>query len=196
MLGARSRQVTGGIAWAAFGKHPAWAEFFAVGSAGPCALAYQAWVRRGFDHLLEAGHDGRRPCVYHLWSAGENETILLFGLLRASADALGRPFPLLLTGTMAWPGWQSAWQRLDDFFVGMWPEVEDAARGMHAAPADILARLAAVSLPTDMATPRRPGDNTRPAPTAMFTGGCGEEQAERRFYAPLTADDFVRLWTQ
>lgn len=128
MLGA-----VGPWEWAAFGKHPAALDFIRIGRDLPIFSAFSGWMASG-QQALETGK-GRRTGGYswRFWARGARKDGLLCGLLRASSDRIGRPYPLLVMGTGEIRAWEKGWDLLPLALEGLWRRMESISSGPYRA---------------------------------------------------------------
>jgi type VI secretion system protein VasJ len=93
MLGI-GRAKTGGE-FSAYGKHPAFDDFFNLNVGSPLALALSSWVENG---AKLAGKQVSHVHSFRFWMRGIQKDEVVLGLIRDSSDRLGRPYPLLIMG--------------------------------------------------------------------------------------------------
>lgn len=79
------------------------ADYFSIGEQTHFVVAYRKWVTFGYQNYINNEGFGKKVCSYRVWSKGDTTTSLAVGLLQSSAENLGRPFPLLLIGTVQLP---------------------------------------------------------------------------------------------
>jgi hypothetical protein len=170
------------------------ADYFSIGDQTHYTVAYRKWVTFGYQHFLNSGGFEKQACSYRFWSKGDSNTALAVGLLQSSSDNLRRPFPLLLIGTGQFPCWQKMWHAFPDTFKNVWTELEKIAGERYQSPGDIATDFAKISPP---ALSEHQGVQPCPEaiPNAVFTGGCGGKNTVFRFTGPLTAQDFIQLWS-
>ena len=85
-----------GWRFAAFGKHPGAKDYIRLGSTTPMLEGIADWVDKGY-----AGIEGKKKGMadaasWRFWSKGFGPGALVCGVVRDSADRLGRPYPLLV----------------------------------------------------------------------------------------------------
>jgi type VI secretion system protein VasJ len=169
------------------------ADYFSIGEQTHFAAAYRNWVTFGYQQYIQSGGSGKQICSYRFWSKGDSTVSVAVGLLQSSVDSLGRPFPLLLIGTVQLSSWQKMWPAFADALGNVWADLEKIAAERYPSLQDIPAELSRISLP---ALPEghfaQPGPEA--APNAVFTGGSKEKSTVIRFTGPLTTLDFIRLW--
>jgi type VI secretion system ImpM family protein len=182
------------IKWFVYGKHPKFADFFSIGDETKFTVAYTKWVALGFQQHINNQGVCEQICSYRFWSKGDSSQSLAVGLLRSSADSLGRPFPLLFIGTSLLPFWQKQWYDLDKQLDQIWTGVEKIAGDGQKTLQDILTDLAKISLPV-LAEFSYRQQCSEATPNAVFTGGCEGGVTQIRFVNPLTTQDFIRLWS-
>ncbi|WP_373500921.1 type VI secretion system-associated protein TagF [Desulfococcus sp.] len=119
--------------WAAFGKHPAAADFIRVGEDLPIFSAFSGWLASG-QKALDAGR-GRETGSYswRFWARGARKDHVLCGLFRASSDRIGRCHPLMILGTGEIRAWEKGWDLLPFLFEGLWRRMESISSGPYRA---------------------------------------------------------------
>ncbi len=136
--------------WAACGKHPLGKDYFRFDVGSPLQSAFASWVDQGFSSLPEGPDIRRTICFWRFWAKGAKKGQLACGLLKASSDGIGRPYPLLIVGTGSLNGWEKHWELLPRVMENIWQnmeyiaarrfdhlhELEEAVRQMRA-PGDI-----------------------------------------------------------
>lgn len=128
MLGAVGRWQ-----WAAFGKHPAALDFIRIGRDLPIFSAFSGWLTSG-QQALETGKDRRTGAYsWRFWARGAGKDHLLCGLLRASSDRIGRPYPFLMMGTGEIRAWEKGWDLLPLGLEGLWRRMESISSGPYRA---------------------------------------------------------------
>ncbi len=189
----REGTVPSDFKWFVYGKHPMFADYFSLGEQTHFAMAYRKWVTFGYQQYINSGGPGKQVCSYRFWSKGDSTTSVAVGLLQSSADSLGRPFPLLLMGTVQLSSWRKVWPAFAGALENLWAGLEKIAGERYPLLQDISTELSRISLP---ALPERHSAQPGPeaVPNAVFTGGSKEKSTVIRFTGPLTTQDFVRLW--
>ena len=179
--------------WFVYGKHPMFADYFSIGEQTHFAAAYRKWVAFGYQQYINSGGFGKKVCSYRFWSKADSTTSVAVGLLQSSTDSLGRPFPLLLIGTVQLSSWQKMWSAFADTLENVWVGLEKIAGERYQSIQDISTDLSRISLP---ALPEHHSlqPSSEAVPNAVFTGGSKEKSTVIRFSGPLTTQDFVRLW--
>jgi len=117
-----------------FGKHPSFKDFLCLGQETPLTMSLAQWVEGGYRDLSR--EDQERFVSWRFWCQGGKD-LLLCGLLRDSADALGRPFPLLLILSWELKGWKKVWERLVLVLEEVWRELEHLAARSWASPVEL-----------------------------------------------------------
>ncbi len=129
----------------AFGKHPSFKDFLSVGREDSLARALARWVEGGYREVAEKGG---LPLSWRFWCRGIGEGWFC-GVLRDSADALGRPFPLLLVLWGRFPGWEKEWERLGERLEGVWRELERMATRNWSSPGEMERAMEHLPAPED-----------------------------------------------
>jgi len=116
-------------AWrfAAVGKHPAARDFLRVGSPSPLVEGLAAWVDAGYAGIGEKRRPAAETCSFRFWARGAAPGAVACGVVRDSADRVGRPYPLLLAGTGPLPGWEGRWDLLPYACLPVWERMEHIA---------------------------------------------------------------------
>lgn len=181
------------IRWFIFGKHPAFADYLNFGCASHLSSTFSNWVRQGFERHVSEGGSSRQPCAYRFWAKADDKHGLVIGILKSSADSMGRPFPLLLLGTVSLKGWKDQWQMLAEYLEIPWSGMEIIANTTYEKPPMLIQDLSEINLPG--LKDRLGAKSCETTPNLLFIGGCHEKQSIIRYTEPLTAQDFIRLWT-
>jgi type VI secretion system protein VasJ len=113
-----------GWRFAAFGKHPWAKDYIRLGSATPLLEGIADWVDKGY-----AGVEGKKKGMtdaasWRFWLKGFGPGALVCGIVRDSADRLGRPYPLLVLGTGSLPEWEGHWDLLPYACLPVWERIE------------------------------------------------------------------------
>ena len=114
----------------AFGKHPAFDDFFSIQVASPIPRALVAWIEKAVVQHPPA-HQKATSCSYRFWTKGIKNYDLTLGLVRDSSDRMGRPYPLLITAGVAIKNWQKTWQDIFSVFEPVFRTFEASAAGRH-----------------------------------------------------------------
>jgi len=110
--------------WAASGKHPLGKDYFRFDVSSPLQSAFASWVDQGFSSLPEDPDIRRAICFWRFWAKGAKKGELACGLLKASSDGIGRPYPLLIIGTGYRNGWEKHWEHLPRVLENLWQHME------------------------------------------------------------------------
>jgi type VI secretion system protein VasJ len=113
-----------GWRFAAFGKHPGAKDYVRLGSTTPLLTGIADWVDKGY-----AGVEGKKKgmadaAAWRFWSKGSGPGALVCGVVRDSADGLGRPYPLLVLGTGPLREWEGNWDLLPYACLPLWQRIE------------------------------------------------------------------------
>ncbi len=125
MLAIGRTKARGKWHWAACGKHPLAADYFRLNVSTPLQQAFETWVAEGFAALPEKDGAHHEICSWRFWSKGVKKGHLACGLLKASSDRMGRPYPLLIVGDGYINGWEEKWAQLPDALKAGWHQMED-----------------------------------------------------------------------
>jgi len=109
--------------WAAYGKHPALKDYFRVGQDFPLLSVFSGWVENGYKQFSKSKSQALHN-VWHFWARGASEEFLVCGLLRDSADGIGRNYPLLIIGTGPVSRWEEDWDLLPLACAEAWRDID------------------------------------------------------------------------
>lgn len=133
--------------FAAFGKHPAAKDFIRLGEAEPVLEGLARWAEAGYEQAKEKRRPIDRAVSWRFWSRGSAPGAIACGLVRDSADRLGRPHPLLLAGAGFLPGWERHWDLLPCACMPLWDRFEHIAARNFGGAADLEAALGGLLAP-------------------------------------------------
>lgn len=87
--------------------------------------ALRTWVEKGFERLARIPvHKGCGRCSWRLMARTAREKEALCGLLKDSADAVGRRYPLLVAGCGPLADWDTHWPAYPLALGDMWERLE------------------------------------------------------------------------
>lgn len=102
------------------GKHPAAADYVALGDHTPWFSAMSKVVASAYSSILARGHPPDDLAPWDFWIALEHKDGLACGRLVPSRDRLNRPYPLLIMGQGSLQGWAGFWERLPLAMESTW----------------------------------------------------------------------------
>ena len=102
------------------GKHPAVADYVALGDHTPWFSAMSKVVASAYSSILARGHPPDALAPWDFWIALEHKDGLACGRVVPSRDRLNRPFPLLIMGQGSLQGWAGFWERLPLAMESTW----------------------------------------------------------------------------
>ena len=114
----------------AFGKHPAFDDFFTIQVESAMTRALVAWIEKAADQQTRA-HKKNTAGSYRFWTKGIKNYDLIIGVIRDSSDRMGRPFPLLITADVAIKNWQKTWHDIFTAFEPVFRTFEKSATGRY-----------------------------------------------------------------
>lgn len=168
--------------WAAFGKHPATADYFRLGESSPFVEGLTKWVEEGY-RLLGGRQGGTLPfCSWRFWARGFGRESLVLGLVRVSSDSLGRPYPLLIMGSGPLDGWEERWDLLPIIAEAAWCQLEYLATHTFNDLTKLERELATLRPPTaawDEVAARRQGLNRLGSPLDPYASFLDLPELER-----------------
>ena len=110
--------------WAVSGKHPLAADYFHSGMESQLHQAFASWVEEGFAALPNTDEARHAICFWRFWVRGARKGSVICGLLKASSDRIGRPYPLLIIGVGNLNGWEKNWTYLPAGLDTIWQQAE------------------------------------------------------------------------
>ncbi len=123
MLGI-GKQKKAGIEVSAYGKHPAFDDYFSVNMAPPLAKALSAWIEGG----IKSGGTAEKSKTIHsfrFWILGIKKEELVLGIVRDSSDRLGRTYPLLIIGRTRMKNRDKKWPAIFNDFEPVFRSFEE-----------------------------------------------------------------------
>lgn len=107
--------------WGATGKHPVARDYISIGFQSGCLREFAGLVERGF---MKIGSAGRRPISYRYFLKGGKKGMISCGIFKDSRDAVGREYPLVVSGYGMLPGWEERWETLPEAMTHVCSEAE------------------------------------------------------------------------
>ncbi len=106
MLGIGKQKT--GLEVSAYGKHPAFDDYFSVNMNTPLANALSAWIENG---IKSNGTADKNKVIrsFRFWVLGIKKEELVLGIVRDSSDRLGRSYPLLIIGSTRMKNRDNQW---------------------------------------------------------------------------------------
>ncbi len=90
---------------------------------------------------MAAGHEKDKASFLFFWSRGNKKDHLIAGVVAASHDSLGRPFPLLLVGETDAISWQQNWPYLVVDLYELWEELRNVIKADYQNLSELSNRL-------------------------------------------------------
>lgn len=168
--------------WAAFGKHPAAADYFRLGVDSPFVEGLTKWVESGYRLLAERVEQPSSFCSWRFWGRGYGKDGLLVGVVRVSSDSLGRPYPLLIMGSGPLEGWEVRWDLLPFACEQSWCQIEYLATNTFHDLKKLAQELQTIRPPTsdwDELASRRQGLNRLGSPVDPYASFLDLPELER-----------------
>jgi len=110
--------------WTARGKHPSIKDYFSIGQSFPLAKAFSEWMERGFEGIDWGSASGFSLSSWRFWTREARRDHISCGILRDSADAMGRRYPLLVMGSGPLSDWEMNWDLIPFACEGVWTNIE------------------------------------------------------------------------
>jgi hypothetical protein len=133
--------------WFAIGKHPVAMDYFRLGVMTPLANAFANWFENGYETLAGRNRPESTIHSWRFWSRGVGRGSIACGVGRDSSDGRGRPYPLLIMGIGALPGWEDNWDLLTFSCEDTWRHIEHIATGRFSDLKQMEAELGRIKLP-------------------------------------------------
>jgi type VI secretion system protein VasJ len=120
--------------WGAYGKQPWVKDYFKVGAAFPLMNGFADWIEKGFGTVASRSTAAERQHSWRFWARDSRQDHVICGVVKDSADALGRPYPFLIIGTGPLEGWGRKWDLLSFVFTNVWGQAEYLSTCMYGDP--------------------------------------------------------------
>ena len=127
--------------WTICGKHPIAADYFRSGTETPLQEAFAVWVEEGFAAMPDSDEARHAICIWRFWVRGAKKGSLICGVLKASSDRIGRPYPLLIIGVGGLNGWEKHWAYLPAVLGEIWQHVEYVTSRRYENLEELLAAI-------------------------------------------------------
>lgn len=116
----------------AYGKHPAFDDYFSVNMNTPLANALSAWIENGIKSDGTA-HKNKVIRSFRFWVLGIKKEELVLGIVRDSSDRLGRPYPLLIIGRTRLKNRDTQWPAIFSYFEPVFRAFEEMTAARYEA---------------------------------------------------------------
>lgn len=122
MLGIGKQKT--GLNLSAYGKHPAFDDYFSVNMNTPLANALSVWIENG---TKSDGTADKNKVIrsFRFWVLGIKKEELVLGIIRDSSDRLGRPYPLLIIGSTRMKNRDNQWPSIFSCFEPVFRAFEE-----------------------------------------------------------------------
>jgi len=122
MLGIGKQKT--GLYVSAYGKHPAFDDYFSVNMNTPLANALSAWIENG---IKSNGTADKNKVIrsFRFWVLGIKKEELVLGIVRDSSDRLGRSYPLLIIGSTRMKNRDNQWPSIFSCFESVFRAFEE-----------------------------------------------------------------------
>jgi type VI secretion system protein VasJ len=111
--------------WAAYGKHPAARDYFKIGQEFPLLNSFSGWIENGYQVLASRDNPAKARRSWRFWTREARRENVACGIVQDSNDSLGRPYPLLVTGSGPLKDWMSQWDLVPLVCESVWGQMED-----------------------------------------------------------------------
>ncbi|MCD4721629.1 MAG: TagF domain-containing protein [Desulfobacula sp.] len=145
MLGIRGKKTR--FELSAYGKHPAFSDYFSLNTDSPLVTALSVWVEEG---TKRKGNHNKKIHSFRFWVRGIKKGELALGIIRDSSDHLGRPYPLLITGVGFVKNWEKKWNYIFSSFGTVFRAFEDISASRYDSFRELETSLARISFPESL----------------------------------------------
>lgn len=130
MLGLGKQKA--GLEVSAYGKHPAFDDYFSVNMESPLANALSSWIESA---MKSGGTADKRKKIrsFRFWVPGIKKEELVLGIVRDSSDRLGRIYPLLIMGRTRMNNRDKKWPAIFSGFESVFRAFEEMTAARYEA---------------------------------------------------------------
>jgi hypothetical protein len=107
--------------WGATGKHPVARDYISIGFQSKCLRIFSDLVDKGF---MKTGSTVRKYVSYRYFLNGGKKGMISCGIFKDSRDAVGREYPLIVSGYGMLPGWEERWETIPEAIARVCSEAE------------------------------------------------------------------------
>lgn len=111
--------------WSVCGKLPLAGDYFQVGSNAAILNAFSDWVKNGFHLFITRKSHAVSQYSWRFWAKGQDRETLVCGIVKDSSDNIGRPYPLLISGTGSLKNWLNYWELVPFVLDNTWKYIEN-----------------------------------------------------------------------
>lgn len=133
--------------WGAYGKQPWAKDYFKVGSAFPLLNGFADWIEKGYNTVAAKNTHADKQHSWRFWTREPRQDHVICGVIRDSADALGRPYPFLIIGVGPLEGWKKNWELFPFVFDSVWGQVEYLCTRMYGDSRVLEAEVSSIRSP-------------------------------------------------
>jgi type VI secretion system protein VasJ len=116
----------------AYGKHPAFDDYFSVNMELPLAKALSAWIESAIK-LRGTADKTKVIRSFRFWVLGIKKDELVLGIVRDSSDRLGRTYPLLIIGRTRMKNRDKKWPEIFTGFEPVFRAFEEMTTARYEA---------------------------------------------------------------
>ncbi len=116
----------------AYGKHPAFDDYFSVNMELPLAKALLTWI----ESAIKSGGTADKTKVirsFRFWVLGIKKDELVLGIVRDSSDRLGRTYPLLIISKICMKNRDKKWPEIFTGFEPVFRAFEEMTTARYEA---------------------------------------------------------------
>ncbi len=108
----------------AVGKHPVAKDFVKLGENVPVVDDLSALIEASYAMITSKTEAAPVFSSWRFWAKGQARDSFICGILRESADKVGRPYPLLIVGVGPLKDWENQWDLLPFACENTWCQFE------------------------------------------------------------------------
>jgi type VI secretion system protein VasJ len=131
----------------AYGKHPAFSDYFSLNTGSPLVNALSVWVEEG---TKRKGNHNKKVHSFRFWIRGIKKGELALGIIRDSSDHLGRPYPLFIMGVGFVKNWEKRWHHIFSSFGAVFRAFEDVSASRYDSFREFETSLARINFPESL----------------------------------------------
>jgi type VI secretion system protein VasJ len=133
--------------WGAYGKQPWARDYFKVGKVFPLLNGFADWIEKGYTSIAGRNTATARQHSWRFWTREARQDHIVCGVIRDSADALGRPYPFMVIGTGPLEGWEKNWELVPFACDNAWVQAEYLSTKAFSDPGTLGSEVSGIRSP-------------------------------------------------